>query len=296
MRTEILYVTCSIVMVIALVQFARAGLKIRKTLPILFKILLAFFIITIATLDHAAAYYFYFIGWFTSQTFQIYQFIFEIIMGAVGFYFFFDINIKRRDQNYMFKFISLLIPMLLSEAYFIFIFQNPHIFDGYQLFPDFYHFNLFLLGEKLFFFSGITIFCIFVTYVILKNKIYSLSSKILLSFGVLAFIDILFTFRIIEDLIGELNLIYIFWSLSFAFIIVARLTKINYASISGVHEIFIAYKDGRPLFNVGDVKVEPALLAGIVSAITDVLEEALGTKKKVKSIDHQDKKILFSYG
>ncbi|MHA1428780.1 MAG: hypothetical protein ACTSQI_22605, partial [Candidatus Helarchaeota archaeon] len=65
---------------------------------IIYKFMLGFLFLTIATMDHAIAYYIQFLGILTIERFITYRFFYEIIIGTIGFYFLLDTIIK--DINY----------------------------------------------------------------------------------------------------------------------------------------------------------------------------------------------------
>ncbi|MHA1428359.1 MAG: hypothetical protein ACTSQI_20435 [Candidatus Helarchaeota archaeon] len=303
MWIEILLCLTIVLMGIAIYSLAKAAIKTRKTFSLVYKILIGFIVITIAVIDHVLASYFVFIGWWAPQIFITYRFFWELFMGLIGFYIFFDIICRNINYKHLWKFGMVLFAVILGEAYFIYFFQNYSLFTNINFFDLlFYFYNtqpiLFLIlgGAKLFSVAGVVIFCFYICYVVLKNKFYSRRSKILLTIGSLAFIDVVFNIPLIESTGGELTLVYSLWSLAYIFIIFANLSRINFEAISGIHEILISYKDGRPLYTTGSEKLDPELVTGIISAITSISNEVFNSKKRVRSIDHQDKKILFSYG
>ncbi|MHA1428779.1 MAG: hypothetical protein ACTSQI_22600 [Candidatus Helarchaeota archaeon] len=113
------------------------------------------------------------------------------------------------------------------------------------------------MTEKIYSFLGVSIFCLYVCYVVIKNKLFSKTSKILLCCGVLSFIDIPFTILVIEALIGEIIAVYLFWLGTFIFIIVAKLTKINLEAISGVYEVMIFISRWTSIIFNRDRRVRP---------------------------------------
>ncbi len=303
MLTEILFLIAVGVMTFSVYFFAKAALKTRKSLPLIYKFMIGFLVINAFTIDYAFAYFFLYLNYFTPEIFVTYRFFFEILMGVVGFYIFFDSRFRKIKYNYLSKFLIILFAVVIGEAYLIYFSQTPFLFndiDFFKLLFDFYnnHPMLFIIFglQKLYSFIGIVIFSLNICFIVLKNKIYSLKAKILLTIGILTFIDILFTIPVWEAFTGEINLVYILWIFCYFFIIFARLTKINFKAISGIHEILITYNDGRLLYNTGNEQLDPFLITGALSAIICFLKETLHSKKKVRSIDHQDKKILFSYG
>ncbi len=290
-------------MSLAILNFIRTANKTRKTFSVVSKIMIGFTIITIAVMDYVLASYFEFIGWWSAELYVTYRFFWELIMGITGFYIFFEIVCKRVPFKYISKFLVILIAVIIGEAYLIFFSLNPTSFaeiNFFSLLINFYnsHSPMFYIfgGGKLFALIGIMVFCGYICYIVLKNKFYSLQSKILLSIGSLIFIDVVFSIPQLESTIGELNIAYILWGIAYIFILFANLTRINFESLSGIHEILISYKDGRPLYTTGSKQLAPELVTGILSAITSISKEVFDSKKRVRSIDHQDKKILFSYG
>jgi hypothetical protein len=290
-------------MSIALYNFVRAARKTRRTFSSVFKIMLGFIIFTILLIDHALASYFEYIGWWAPEWFVAYRFVWELVIGFIGFYIFFDILIKRIKWNYLSKFLALLLAVMVGEAFLFYFLQNPALFNDinfFRLLGQFIdtHPPLFAVygGGKVFALVGITIFCVYLCYIVLKNKFYSTRSKILLSIGSLAFIDVIFGIPIIVSVGEKLNLAYALWCVFYTFIILANLTRINFKAISGIHEILISYKDGRPLYITGSETLEASMVTGMLSAISCISKEILDSKKRLRSIDHQDKKILFSYG
>ncbi|MFX1452839.1 MAG: hypothetical protein ACFFCM_18525 [Promethearchaeota archaeon] len=303
MLTEILFIIAIGIMGCSVYFFAKAAIKTRKSLPLIYKFMMGFLVITSFTIDYAFAYFFLYINYFTPEMFVTYRFYFEIIMGAVGFFIFFDSRFRKIKYNYSSKFLVILFAVVIGEAYLIYFSQKPFLFndiDYFKLLFGFYNSNFILFAilglQKLYALIGIVIFSLNICFIVLKNKIYSLKAKISLSIGVLLFIDIIFTIPVWEAFTGEIDFVYILWSSCFFFIIFARLTKINFEAISGIHEILITYNDGRLLYNTGNEQLDPFLITGALSAIICFLKETLHSKKKVRSIDHQDKKILFSYG
>ncbi|MHC1592416.1 MAG: hypothetical protein ACXQS8_10035 [Candidatus Helarchaeales archaeon] len=300
---EALLLADIIIMSIAIFQFIQAAKKARRVFSIISKIMIAFTLLTIVTMDHVFAYFLNYVHVIPLPNFITYRFSYELAIGIIGFYFLFELKVKDTNACHVLKFSAILIPLMLAEAYFIYFFQNPLMFNEYRfvfLILEILYINpvLFfvLCIEKIYSLVGIISFCVYVCYIIISNKFYSRTTKILLSMAVLSFINIPFTIPIIESYVGEIYFVYLLWFLTFSFVILARLTKINFEAISGINEVLILYKDGRPIFSTGTEKLDPELVGGAISAITSFLEEVLHSKEKVRSIDHQDKKLLFAFG
>ncbi|MHA1378285.1 MAG: hypothetical protein ACTSRG_07875 [Candidatus Helarchaeota archaeon] len=303
MLTEILFLTTVIMIAVASYCFTKTAIKTRKSLPMICEFMIGFSIISLSTLGYAFAYFFLYLNQVAPAMFVTYRFLFELAIGIVGFYIFFDSRFRNIKYNYIMKFFTILIAVIIGEAYLFYFSQNPMLFndpDFFRLLFTFYTYQpilFFIIGsQKLFSLIGLMLFFFNACFIVLKNKIYSLKTKIFLLFGNLFFLDIIFTIPIFENIVGEIDLVYAFWSGCFAFIIFARLTKINFEAISGIHEILIIYKGGRLLYATGNEQLDPFLVTGALSAIITFLKETFHSEKKARSIDHEDKKVIFSYG
>ncbi len=303
MLVEFLLFLGLILMGIAVFTFLKSAIKARKKISAVSKIMTGFALITVAVMDHVIVSYLQYRGIITTELFALYRFIWELIMGFIGFYFFIEVFYKNKKWSIIGKFLIILLTIMLAEAFLIYFTQDPAVFTDINFFTllfDFYNTDpqLFLVlgGEKLFQLAGILIFCFGICYIVIKNKFYTFRSKILLTIATLAFIDVVLDIPFIESFGGELVLVYSLWCVAYIFIIFANLTRINFEVLSGVHEILISYKDGRPLYSTGGGKLDAELVTGIISAITSISCEVFHSNQRVRSIDHQDKKILFSYG
>ena len=64
------------------------------------------------------------------------------------------------------------------------------------------------------------------------------------------------------------------------------------------HLLVLSAKDGRPMYNYsfGSAIKDTALMSGMISAMTEFVRETMGSKKQLRVIDQEDKKIILSHG
>ena len=64
------------------------------------------------------------------------------------------------------------------------------------------------------------------------------------------------------------------------------------------HLLVLSKKDGRPMYNYsfGIAIKDTALVSGMLSALTNFVKETTGSKKLLRVIDQEDKKIILSHG
>ncbi|MHA1300622.1 MAG: hypothetical protein ACTSO9_14490 [Candidatus Helarchaeota archaeon] len=62
--------------------------------------------------------------------------------------------------------------------------------------------------------------------------------------------------------------------------------------------LFIMTKDGRSLYNYefGTEAKDPSLISGMLTALTSFVQETVGSKKQLKTIDQEDKKVILGHG
>ncbi len=62
--------------------------------------------------------------------------------------------------------------------------------------------------------------------------------------------------------------------------------------------LFIMAKDGRSMYNYpfGLVTKDPTLISGMLTAMTSFVKETVGSKKQLRTIDQQDKKVILGHG
>ncbi|MHA1377091.1 MAG: hypothetical protein ACTSRG_01800 [Candidatus Helarchaeota archaeon] len=62
--------------------------------------------------------------------------------------------------------------------------------------------------------------------------------------------------------------------------------------------LFIMTKDGRSLYNYefGIEAKDPTLISGMLTALTSFVQETVGSKKGLKTIDQEDKKVILAHG
>jgi hypothetical protein len=64
------------------------------------------------------------------------------------------------------------------------------------------------------------------------------------------------------------------------------------------HLLVLSSKDGRPMYNYsfGSAIKDTALMSGMISAMTEFVRETMGSKKQLRVIDQEDKKVILSHG
>jgi len=64
------------------------------------------------------------------------------------------------------------------------------------------------------------------------------------------------------------------------------------------HLLVLSKKDGRPMYNYsfGVAIKDASLVSGMISAMTSFVRETTGSKKQLRVIDQEDKKIILSHG
>ncbi|NVM04788.1 MAG: hypothetical protein HWN67_20880 [Candidatus Helarchaeota archaeon] len=62
--------------------------------------------------------------------------------------------------------------------------------------------------------------------------------------------------------------------------------------------LFIMNKDGRAMYDYsfGIEQKDPTLISGMLTALTSFVKETIGSKKQLKTIDQEDKKIILGHG
>ncbi len=80
------------------------------------------------------------------------------------------------------------------------------------------------------------------------------------------------------------------------FIIRRKLQERNWEK-SLLH-LFVMTKDGRSVYNYpfGISEPDPTLISGMLTAMSSFVKETVGSKKQLKSIDQQDKKVILGHG
>ncbi|MBY8982303.1 MAG: hypothetical protein KGD57_05095, partial [Candidatus Lokiarchaeota archaeon] len=65
-----------------------------------------------------------------------------------------------------------------------------------------------------------------------------------------------------------------------------------------LHNLFVLSKDGVSIYNYsfGIELKKPELISGMISALTSFIKEATGSKKSLRTIDQQDKKLILNQG
>ncbi|MBY9008180.1 MAG: hypothetical protein KGD63_15680 [Candidatus Lokiarchaeota archaeon] len=65
-----------------------------------------------------------------------------------------------------------------------------------------------------------------------------------------------------------------------------------------LHNLFILSKEGTSMYDYsfGIEMKNPELISGMISALTSFIKEATGSKKNLRTIDQQDKKLILSHG
>ena len=65
-----------------------------------------------------------------------------------------------------------------------------------------------------------------------------------------------------------------------------------------LNHLFVISKNGTPMFSYsfGIAVKDSALISGMIAAITSFMKDATGSKKQLRVIDQEDKKIILTYG
>ncbi|MHA1276899.1 MAG: hypothetical protein ACTSQ8_06900 [Candidatus Helarchaeota archaeon] len=69
--------------------------------------------------------------------------------------------------------------------------------------------------------------------------------------------------------------------------------------IKSLHHLLVLFKkDGRPMYSYsfGSAIQDTALISGMISAMSNFVKETTGSKKQLRVIDQEDKKIILSHG
>lgn len=288
--------------IIILILF-HALIQARFKIPILLEIFIGLIIIIFLLMDSIWARWFYEVKIFNQEQYFVYRSIFEVILGIIGFYIIIEISINDLKKQIIFKaliliigtnFISILLllgqivhSMNQNTIGFLFL-LNKDVPIGIQIF---------ILCTKIFGLGGLILFLFQVCVLVVKSNLFSRWSKVFLICGILSLIDCLISIPIIDILFNlNIELVFIIWLITFLFIIIARLNRIDLKVIINIHDMIITHESGIRLFSLSDGKMETDLISSAMAGVTSIIQEISGSRRKVRVIDEQDVKFLFAFG
>jgi hypothetical protein len=289
---------------IFLLTLISAYFRARKSIPLLSKIFLGFILFTLFLTEYILSLFSNEFSLFYSEHYYKYQNQYYVLIGMVSFLVLAEIRIQNIQKRLIWKAIILIISTNLITALFvtnIFVppsYSNPQGFGFIESRQAELWIRLLVLLSLSFGICGISLFMLQVSYLIVKSKLFSKWSSIFLVLGILSFLDCLITIPLIE-MKYDVNIRFALshWILSFVFIIAARLYRINIKVVKNIKELYIVYSlSGIPLFSQSSGGFEPSLVGSAMTGVVALLKEIWGSKKRIRSIDQGDKKLLFAFG
>ncbi len=84
--------------------------------------------------------------------------------------------------------------------------------------------------------------------------------------------------------------------ITYLFVILARLDRMNIKILLHVHVLNIITKEGMTLYAETDGKTDPDLIGAALSGLHSLLQEISKSHNKIRAIDQGDKKLVFAFG
>lgn len=275
----------------------------RNKIPILFEIFLGVFIVTLFFSDYLGGRYFLYKNYISANFLNSYRYVYEIVIGQVGWYIFLDMRVLDQRKNMILKAITIIVGTNFITAMTFINFMDPNIQNNSIGLLFLLNRNVtpgiqtFIFFTKIYGLGGLIVFIIDICILIYRSKIYSKISSWIFIIGYLSLLDIQITIPTI-DMVFNLNFTFILllWILGFVFVIAARINKINFKTVFNIHELVISNKVGITLYAVSDQKIDPNLVSMAISGVNTIMGEISGSSKPIKAIDQGDKQILFESG
>ncbi|MEJ2249007.1 MAG: hypothetical protein P8Y70_14655 [Candidatus Lokiarchaeota archaeon] len=299
----ILLISNIVLLSIIILMLIFASIKARLSIPILFEIYIGLILLMLFIMDSIFANWYLEIGIFGPGQYFSYRYFLEIILGIIGLYIITDINVHSLKKRIILKslifiigtnfitsllILSLFIPSIDDNSIGLLFLLNTNV-------PFWVQFIIF--GSKVFGLGGLIIFLCYICVLVVKSKLFSRWSNIFIVCGIMSIIDSIITVPTAEVLLNlPPEVFFILWLVTFAFIIAARLNRINIRVMVDVHDLIITHESGIPIFSLTDGKMSPELIGGAMSGLTSLIQEISGSSHKVKAIDQNDIKLLFVFG
>ncbi|MBD3197564.1 MAG: hypothetical protein GF317_21095 [Candidatus Lokiarchaeota archaeon] len=244
------------------------------------------------------------LGVIDQSSYDQFQYIFDIILGILGFHILIDLKIFNFRQNTLWKAINFILGTNFITAVAFFIYYVPSIREytvGYLFllnsdveFPIY----LVLIVIKTYGIGGFALYLVQLCILLYKSNLYKKSTLILLYFSIISFYDAIVIIPVFEVLFEfGAEIVLAIWFITILFLIAARLNRISFKILMDIKEIIFIANSGIPLFALSNKDMDSELVGGALVGINLILQEISGSNKsKINSIDQGDNKLLFAFG
>ncbi|TXT54171.1 MAG: membrane protein of unknown function [Promethearchaeota archaeon] len=285
-------------------ELIQAFFKSRKSSPLLSKIYLSLTLCVYYVFEFSIARFLIETRIIYRPDYEQFRYIFDILLGLVGFYVLIDIKIINPRKNFKWKALNIILGTnLMTTALFLIQFF-PSIRDN--SIGLLYLINnqidiivlIFLSVMKVYGLGGFFFYLVQLCILLYKSNLYKKATLLLLSLGILSLFFAIITVPVWDVVFNlDVDVILLFWLGTFIFLLSARLNRISFKILMDIKEIIFVLNSGIPLFALSSQKIDSHLVGSALVGVNTIIKEISGsTRKGLKSIDHGDNKLLFAYG
>ncbi len=298
-----LFLAINVIIGIFFLMILYAIFHVRKTTPLLAKIFFGIAASTYFMLDFLWSRWFLAIGWESLEQFYEHRYVYDVVLGMIGFYVMVDIRVKDPHNQFIWKGIILggganFMTTLLLLDYFVPAMRLNSLGFMFLLnagVPDWVQWIIFF--SKLYGLGGYIAFLIQVAFLVARSRIFSRRSMIFFTIGLLLLADS----QIINPLMdvvfnANIETYFLNFIVTYLFVILARLDRMNIKILLHVHVLNIITKEGLTLYSENDGKSDPDLIGAALSGLHSLIQEISKSHNKIRVIDQGDKKLVFAFG